>query len=622
MPTPLAQKSGRSDKDLAREVGITVNELKELRKRQGLTNESIERMTDADLREARFRLLQPDRPHEAARFLGMLTGGTQQSSALQKATEQQEAARGRVPASPELKTTVAGLPIGPRVIYDCPDAPSGATEQCPWVELGPKNVGGRIRSVLVAPDGAVWAGSLGGGVWRSRDGSAPFQLVAGLLPNLIITALAIDPRDPKVIYAGTGEGYFNHEDINRGSGIFRTTDAGATWSRITPERREFLFVNDLSVSSDGSILTAATLGGLMCSRRPERDDWEPCLNGLKADVDFHPTDSPKAVAGTLLGGKAFFTTDGGRKWEQAKHAEEWSGRVEMTYARADPSIVYASVQRNNGEVWRSTDGGKTYVKMAGSQLSEDGNALLDDKGAPVPAKYLGDFGSHANLVWAGHPRDPNFLIIGGLNLWRSTDGGRTLREISNWQEADSLHIDQHCLVPAPGFDGDKNKTVFVCNDGGLAKTDDITTAGSDARHVMGWKPIRGLAITQFHGGDGNPLTGDIVGGAMDNGTQRFTSAGGAGAWVEIKVDGVGSGDGGMVVFDREKGQNGEVYVYGESQFLGLFRSTNGGITAERIYGHFVNAADEWERKKAPFNLEDAADRDTANFVAPFALDMP
>src|SRR6185295_6871962 len=175
------------------------------------------------------------------------------------------------------------------------------------------------------------------------------------------------------------------------------------------------------------------------SEDPQRLTWTQVFNEVIGDVRYHPSNNTKAVAGGLANGQAYFSTDGGKTWKIATHSSTWTGRVELTYAAKNPDIVYASVQMDSGgEIWRSTDGGKSYSrrdsKLANGQL----------------ARYLGDQGWYANAIWAGDPTNSDLVIVGGLDLYRSTTGGNVLIDISTWWDNNSAHADHHCIVSHPG----------------------------------------------------------------------------------------------------------------------------------------------------------------------------
>ena len=103
-----------------------------------------------------------------------------------------------------------------------------------WTYLGPGNIGGRIRTIAVSPSNGnvMWLGSVGGGIWKTINGGASWSPVDDFMGNLSISSIVIDPLNQNVMYAGTGEGFFN-QDALRGYGVFKSTDGGATWNFLT-----------------------------------------------------------------------------------------------------------------------------------------------------------------------------------------------------------------------------------------------------------------------------------------------------------------------------------------------------------------------------------------------------
>jgi photosystem II stability/assembly factor-like uncharacterized protein len=522
-----------------------------------------------------------------------------------------------------LSTRVAGLPCGRQVRSRdlMPPAAGLDPRHAGWTSLGPSNIGGRTRSIVIHPQDhhTMWAASSGGGVWRTDDGGAHWKPVDDLVANLAVSSMAMDPTDPDTIYAGTGEG-FDNSGAMRGAGIFRSVDGG-TWRQLeATAERDFYYGTRLSVSADGEVLLVATPQGILRSEDRDRQRWRLMLAAPIADVKFHPTDNAQAVAGSLARwddegrlskGEAYYTTDGGQTWKAASHADDWSGRVELAYALGDPSIVYASVQMKSGQIWRSTDGGKTYSRR---------NAALADGQL---TDYLGNQGWYNNVIWAGHPTNTDFVIVGGVDLWKSTDGGDTLIDISTWRAREwdpdnvSAHSDHHCIVAHPSFDGNANKVVFFGTDGGVFKTDDVETVGNDANlpRVNGWVRLNNTyAVTQFYGGAGNVASGTIIGGSQDNGALRFTPVDGSENWKEMI-----SGDGGYCAADPTDPN----YFYSEYVYLDIYRSIDGGKRAEPISGHawYQDSSQRWVEiwKPPPYQIPDARNEE-ALFIAPFVLD--
>ena len=585
----------------AQERGLEEDLAAELRRTRGLTPTGMRELPDRALRRAIRRLEFPDMARKREEFRRRITVGAEgrvpAPDALPSALRELDSARTR--AQP---AQVAGIPTGRDVPPTAllPRLGIGPGAGAAWVALGPGNIGGRTRSIVPHPRDSkvLWAGSVGGGVWRTGDSGASWQPVDDFMANLAVCSMVMDPTNPNVIYAGTGEGFFN-TDALRGAGIFRTTD-GVSWQQLpSTTGANFRSVNRLAISPNGKVLLAATGAGLFRSADAARTTWRRVLAGEIADVKYHPTDNAKAVAGGLRDGQAYYTTDGGQTWTAATHRQPWTGRVELAYATKNPAQVYASVDLGGGQIWRSTNGGRSYAKRRG---------VMD--GLAVP--YLGDQGWYDNVIWAGDPTDANLVLVGGVDLWRSTDGGDTLRDISTWWDRRSAHADHHCIVAARGYNGRTNKRVYFGNDGGIYTTTDVRTVGDNPNQprIRGWKElVNTYGVTQFYGGAGNATSGSIVGGAQDNGTLLFRTANGSEGWTEMF-----GGDGGWCAADST---DPDVF-YGEYVFLNIHRSLDGGATADYISGQFWDGS-QWTWKPLPYRIPDARNAN-ALFIAPFVLD--
>ena len=143
-------------------------------------------------------------------------------------------------------------------------SPSNSPNALSWTQLGPGNIGGRIRAIAVHPTdpNTVYFGAVAGGVWKSVDGGASWTSLNDFMANLAVCSIVIDPNNPNTIYAGTGEGFFNVDAI-RGAGIFKSTDAGSNWSQLSSTNIEdFYYVNDLDYDKVNGVLYAATRLGL------------------------------------------------------------------------------------------------------------------------------------------------------------------------------------------------------------------------------------------------------------------------------------------------------------------------------------------------------------------------
>ncbi|WP_138733757.1 WD40/YVTN/BNR-like repeat-containing protein [Modestobacter excelsi] len=591
------------DEDLARTKNLSVEQVQVLRQTRGTTTDTLAGLSDAAVQRAIRRSEYPDMPRERALFRLEQEGdddGRVPANALAAAV----ATRALMVAT-STSRTAAGVPTGPAVAPG--GGPTAGLESAVWEWIGPGNIGGRTRGIVVDPadPDRMWTASAGGGVWQTTDGGGSWAPVDDFLANLACASIAMDPSRPTHIYVGTGEG-FNNADALRGAGIFRTTDA-TTWSRLpstaTPDFHE---VNRIAVSPSGTVVLAATGTGIFRSADAARATWTKVHDVATGDVRFDPQDDDRAVAGAVDAAEAWFTQDGGLTWTAAGHGP-WSGRVELAYAAADPTIVYASVQATNGEIWRSEDRGQSYAPRK----------TVDVDGHPAP--YLGDQGWYDNVIWAGDPTSSDLVVVGGINLWRSLDGGDHLAEISTWWAAPaSAHADQHAFVAHPAYDGVTNTTVVVGNDGGVY-LGDLAAVGTEAAppYTSGWTElVNDYGATQFYGGAGNTSSGKIIGGAQDNGTLCYDPSGGTESWTTIF-----GGDGGWCAADPTD----PMVFYGEYVFLNIHRNTDGGTTDDTsgdryISGQFFNQATQaWDWKPVPFQIPDAR-LGKALFIAPFVLD--
>jgi len=447
-------------------------------------------------------------------------------------------------------------------------APSAALGPAPiapqkWRWIGPGNIGGRIRALAISrtSPSTMFAGSVGGGIWKTTNAGASWTPVDDFMASLSVSSIVFDPVNAGVLYAGTGEGYGN-SDALRGAGIFRSVDGGATWTPLADTASQSTAVNRLAIAPSGRVLLAATNTGL----------WRSADNGASfalaatgispQDVDFSPSDGLRAVAGGY--GAIVYSWDGGATWQNAAGLPMTSGRIELAYARSQPDTIYALVDTAGGTLYRSTNAGASFSPASMTPLLENGQGWYDE------------------ALWV-NPTDANHVVVGGVNLRQTFDGGATW----NWI-ADRIHVDQHVIVEDPRFDDVYNRTVFIGNDGGVFRASNIRTVAQTGYTALN----NNLGVTQFYGGAGSATTGVIVGGTQDNGTlvrqpQYATS------WKSTL-----GGDGGFVAADPTDA----AYFYAETIYLQLLRSTDAGATWSGIGGGIADAGQ------------------SANFIAPFALD--
>ena len=588
---PNKAQQDETDAATAKQQNIPLESVIRLHDEVGLSNQQIIELPKDVLKDTLQGLKHPEikQLRHSFRYLQEQNeDGVVPEGALLKAARQLKNLKQMAP--PNRKA--AGIPVGES---DNMLELTAGVEPSKWQWKGPGNIGGRTRSILIHPNEPkkMWLGSVGGGIWHSPDGGENWKPVDDFMANLAVCCMAMNPDNPNEMYAGTGEGFFNGDAL-RGAGIFKSSDGGKKWTQLAKtDNSNFFQVNRISISKDGKTILAATGNGIYRNSTAGTGDWNVQEFGNFLDLDFHPTDSNKAIAGLRTGG-AVFSDDGGTTWSPATGLPA-SGRVEITYAAKDGSIAYASADSGGGKLYRSSDGGQSYTLKNNS------------------TGYLGQQGWYDNIVWAGDPNNANFVIVGGVDLWKSTNGGTDLEEISTWWASpDSAHADHHFIAAHPKFNGTSNKTVYFANDGGIYKTEDVYKVGNNPSRpkTNGWISLNNnYGVTQFYGVAGNVSTGNIVAGTQDNGTLQFKISAGAQNWNEMF-----GGDGGWCAADP----NDSNYFYGEYVFLNIHRSTNGGESAEYISGQFWDGS-KWTFKSAPFVIPDA-ENNQANFIAPFVLD--
>ncbi len=443
----------------------------------------------------------------------------------------------------------------------------GAVAQ-PWTWLGPRNWGGRTRAFVVSPSdpNTMLAGGITGGIWRSEDGGGSWSPMTDTFSNISIGVLEIDPGHSRVIYAGTGEAYYRHRNQHRGNGIMKSIDGGTSWAFLeaTTANSAFDWVGDIEVSHhDSQRVYAATGTGVWLSTDggaswgngpvlPANGNPVGCMElairpDLTPDVVFASCGFENSPDGV------YRSTDGGERWEQVLPADGQDiGFAALAIAPSRPDVVYASVsgidEMAKG-LYASTEGGKP------------GSWTLRAKPGPGTIDWLGNCrelkdpygqGGYDNVV-AVDPTDPNRLWVGGVDLFRSDDGGATLTIASDWaldpnDNTPYAHADQHVIVFDPRYDGAANRTVYFGNDGGLYRTDDdrVSLGTSTCGSVTGisYRSMnRGYGISQFIGGSVSDNGDIVIGGTQDNGTYRLDSPGTA-DWTPIR-----GGDGGNSAID-------------------------------------------------------------------------
>lgn len=401
-----------------------------------------------------------------------------------------------------------------------------------WEWLGPGNIGGRIRTIAINPNvpNVMYVGGVSGGIWRTDNGGGSWYPISDFIANLAITSIVMDPTNPLVMYAATGEG-FGNIDALQGAGIFKSTDAGLTWVQLpSTANPQWGYVNRLSHHPTLSNVLLAATGSGVYRTTDGGASWGNVLSVNALQVKYHPINPSRVLCGTSS--DFYLSTDGGLNWTQqtigSSKLPSSPGRCEGDFAQSDISI-YVNIDINLGEIWRSTNSGQTW------ELRNTGTGYFGGQSQ----------GWYDNAIWID-PGNSNFIVFSGRNLQRSTDGGKNLTKIGGDTSGTmiySVHPDIHAIIPHPQYNGTTNKTVFIGCDGGIYRTDDITSASL----TSGWYYLNNnLGITQFYAGSAAPDGSIIAGGAQDNNRLHYTPNKGINGWYEGKN---GGGDGTTTAVD-------------------------------------------------------------------------
>lgn len=485
-----------------------------------------------------------------------------------------------------------------------------------WTSLGPTNIAGRTRALLIDPINPqyMYAAAVSGGVLRSFDEGRSWTPTSDRMANLNVSSLAFDSADSLTIYAGTGEGYYREEIRGtsteiRGDGIFVTHDGASTWAQIpSTAGDDFAFVNDLAVSPhDPQRIYAATRTGVWRSMTGGAS-WSNvlpvtvkggCLDlALRTDTDH---DYLLASCGTFEQATVYRSTsaESSGEWESVL-TEPGMGRTSLSIAPSNPNIVYAlaaSIEPGDYDegllaVFRSDQGGAPgtwSARLRNTSSDRVSTALLSNPQAAMAPECDGSPREWVNMGWhdntiAVEPNNPDFLFAGGVELFASTDGGRTWGTISSWvgntnigsAHSGWVHADLHAIVFGPRYNSG-TRSMYLATDGGLFTSSfpfglpplpsDRTSGLCYGYAGTIYSPLNhGLTSLQFYHGTTSPKGDAYMGGAQDNGTNLGSDYGGPGAWQEIY-----GGDGGYVAIDPQLGAS----YYAESQWATIMRSSGG-----------------------------------------------
>ncbi|HEV2222973.1 MAG TPA: hypothetical protein VGR84_08225 [Candidatus Acidoferrales bacterium] len=388
----------------------------------------------------------------------------------------------------------------------------GGQEQFRFRFIGP-TVGNRVAAVAGVPGdpNVYYAGAASGGVWKTADGGGRWLPIFDKEPVAAIGALAVAPSDPNVVWAGTGEAWAIRDSDVMGNGVYKSTDAGKTWTHmgldatgrigrviVNPRDANNVFVCALGRATGPQQergVYRTTDGGKNWERVLFVDENTGC-SGLAMD----PHNPDVLFAGTWQivmhtygefsggpGSGVYVSRDGGTKWTRIEgHGmpKPPVGKIDVAVAPTDSERVYALIQtKDQGSVWRSDDGGENW-RVVNWQRA-----------------LIGRAGYYIRI--AVSPGNEDEIYIANSSFFESIDGGETFKQVPWGGDNHDIWIDP------------RNPNRFaLTNDGGLL----LTTA-----HGRGFTRVT-LPIGQmYHVAVDNQIPYDVYSNMQDDGNMRGPS---------------------------------------------------------------------------------------------------
>lgn len=392
-----------------------------------------------------------------------------------------------------------------------------------WNELGPYNVGGRTRSILIDKDNSkrIYAGSVTGGLYISDNAGGTWRAYNDLMENLAISTIVQSSNGD--IYVGTGNQFdANGSDSQPGGGIFKSNDGGKTFVQLkntAPKKHmineEWSYVNKLAVDpKNPEHVYAATKSGLKFSS-DGGNTWESKF-GLSCGAPSQSVDdvtfSTNGRVFFVMGKQLYFSDNPSGDFcsNYVKSTKGWKNNLRTVLAscKQDPDIVYAI----------QVDGQPGSSNLAGIVKSTDGGLSWSNNEYKAPSStidstisFLFNSQGYYDLAFEVYPNDCDRLLIGGVQMYEANPNWKKVASTNLASGSYYVHADLHYFV----FDPKDPNTLYIGGDGGVGKS---TNAGSDDIKFV--EANRGYVTSQFYGVAFSP-EGVVIGGTQDNNTLRI-----------------------------------------------------------------------------------------------------
>lgn len=459
-----------------------------------------------------------------------------------------------------------------------------------WAFKGPNtSIGGyrglgRINCIAFHPTLAntFWVGTPAGGLWKTTDGGTTWSTNTDNLPIIGISDIAIDPTNANIMYLATGDGegalsLQNGAGDTKSIGVLKSTNGGLTWTAVlTASVSQNILIRRLIISpTNPQVLLAATNYGIYRTANGGTN-WN-LVTGANwfMDMEFKPTDPNYVYASTFnnAGNAQIYTsTNNGVTWSLISTFPSYS-RINLAVSANFPALVDALCANTSGGLgglWYSNNSGASFTQYFNGTCS---NNLLHNT---FNASGCGGQGTY-DLAYAINPTNSNEIWAGGVNTWRTTDGGanwylNNIWSVSQTTAVPEVHADKHFIAYHPL----NNAFVYECNDGGLYVTNNGGSTWFDITNGMGISQI-------YRIGTSATVANDVICGLQDNGSKEVQTN----TWYERT-----GGDGMECIIDYTN-SNIQYASYAQGR---IYKTTNGWSSTSTIVqnnGAGVDAPGEW-----------------------------
>ncbi len=438
-----------------------------------------------------------------------------------------------------------------RAFYSIKDDSSKRILPQQWTSLGPDDISGRLISAQLHPtdENQLWVGSASGGLWKTDNGGDYWYNVTDALPSMAIGAIALDPIDHEEMVIGTSSavgvvgGLGLTSSAALGAGVFHTDDGGKTWHEVIgpdgfrPKDPQGRLVNSNEIvwhknhpdsvflASNHSlwmyVLSQEAWKGVFTDTTTLRhkDNYVSILINEK---------QPGRITVAGYKGGILQSNDGGQTWEEKNEGlPPFGDRFHLkmlTQSKGNPDIIYADIvtKKHRSVIYKTTDGAQSWKRVS------------------MTPQFVQEL--------AVSPHDPNLILAGGVQLFRSTrggvptyKGGVVVRDsaVTSWRNVtkaqgcfDIVHVDQHGVY----YSDSNPELIYALTDGGIYRSLDRGRC---------WRAINtGLNTMQIYAMASSPHDSVSISiGAQDQGTLLTNSYGKI--WTKRVT-----GDGGATLFDH------------------------------------------------------------------------